>query len=92
MNWSEPINNEEDMVDKYNFKENLSIRCFDYKIGDDIFLYSIKHNSDGNWTLQKLSQGPLETKQVHINGTVSYLCKKCMERLDTRQICPLFTP
>jgi len=81
--WQEIKNRKQSMIDKHNERENAKRVDYDYKVGDQVLIYTPDPNK-----MEQPREGPYPVLQVHTNGTVTIQKGTVTQRYNIRQIVP----
>ena len=64
--WQHIKKRKQNLIDKNNERENAKRVRYDYKVGDNILIYTPDPNK-----MEQPREGPYPVTQVHTNGTVT---------------------
>jgi hypothetical protein len=81
--WQLIKNRKQKLIDKNNERENAKRVDYDYKIGDQVLIYTPDPNK-----MEQPREGPYPVMQVHTNGTVTLQKGAVTQRYNIRQIVP----
>ena len=81
--WQHIKNRKQLLINKNNTSENAKRVDYDYKVGDQVLLYTPNPTK-----MEQPREGPYPVLQVHTNGTVTIQKGAVSQRLNIRQIVP----
>ena len=81
--WQLIKNRKQQLIDKNNVRENAKRVDYDYKVGDQVLIYTPDPNK-----MEQPREGPYPVVQVHTNGTVTLQKGAVTQRFNIRQIVP----
>ncbi len=81
--WQNIKNRKQILINKNNKNENSKRVNYDYKVGDNVLLYTPNPHK-----MEQPREGPYPIIQVHTNGTVTLQKGAVSQRLNIRQIVP----